>query len=175
MFSRGNSSHNLTRRLWRLALLGAALALFAGNAWVIPSSGQEPPMPDGPGKEEARKLCSGCHELAKSFSVRQDRAGWQQTLEKMVSYGMKASEKDISAVLEYVVRNYPAAEVPKINVNKAAAIDLESGLSLKRSQAAAIIEYREKHGKFKTIEELKKVPGVDIAKIEAKKDRLIFE
>jgi competence protein ComEA len=52
---------------------------------------------------------------------------------------------------------------------------LESGLSLKRSQAAAIIERRTKNGKFKNIEELKKVPGVDAAKIEAKKDRLIFE
>ena len=100
-------------------------------------------MPDGPGKEEARKLCSGCHELEKSFSMRLDRAGWQLILEKMVSYGMKATEKDISIVLEYLVKNYPADDVPKINVNKAAAIEFESILSLKRSQAAAIIEYRE--------------------------------
>ena len=55
------------------------------------------------------------------------------------------------------------------------AIDLESGLSLRRSQAAAIIQYREKNGPFKSIEELKKVPGIDIEKIEAKKDRLVFE
>jgi competence protein ComEA len=60
-------------------------------------------------------------------------------------------------------------------VNKAAAIEFESGLSLRRSQAAAIIRYREKHGPFKSIKDLKKVPGVDAAKIEAKKDRLIFE
>jgi competence protein ComEA len=160
---------------WRLALLGLALALFVGNAWIKPSAGQERPMPDGPGKEEARKLCAGCHELEKSFSARQDRAGWQLTLEKMVSYGMKASEKDISIVLEYVVKNYPADDVPKINVNKAASIELESGLSLKRSQAAAIIQYREKNGEFKSLEDLKKVPGIDAAKIEAKKDRLIFK
>ncbi|HKX30835.1 MAG TPA: helix-hairpin-helix domain-containing protein, partial [Blastocatellia bacterium] len=46
--------------------------------------------------------------------------------------------------------------------------------SLRRSQAAAIIQYRAKNGKFKSIEDLKKVPGVDAAKIEAKKDRLTF-
>jgi len=96
-------------------------------------------------------------------------------MEKMVSYGMKASEKEINAVLEYAVRNYPADDVPKIDVNKAKAIDLESGLSLRRSQAAAVIQYREKNGPFKFIEDLKKVPGIDAAKIEAKKDRLVFK
>jgi competence protein ComEA len=52
---------------------------------------------------------------------------------------------------------------------------LESGLSLPRSQAAAIVQYRDKNGDFHSIEDLKKVPGVDAAKIEAKKDRLLFK
>ena len=162
-------------RSWRFALITSALAFFGGIISAPSLTGQERQLPDGPGKEEARKLCTGCHELEKSFSTRQDRAGWQLTMEKMVTYGMKASEKDISAVLEYAVKNFPADDVPRINVNKAHAIDLESGLSLKRSQAAAIIQYREKNGPFKSIADLKKVPGVDVAKIEAKKDRLVFK
>ena len=68
----------------------------------------------------------------------------------------------------------PNATVRKIQANTAAAIELESGLSLRRSQAAAIIAYRTKNGKFKSIEDLKKVPGVDADKIEAKKDRIVF-
>ena len=47
-------------------------------------------------------------------------------------------------VLEYLIKNYAADEVPKVSVNKASAIELESGLSLKRSQAKAVVEYREK-------------------------------
>ena len=43
-----------------------------------------------------------------------------------------------------------------------------------RSQAAAIVRYRAEHGDFKSVEDLKKVPGVDAAKIEARKDRLSF-
>jgi competence protein ComEA len=78
------------------------------------------------------------------------------------------------AVLEYLVKNFRLMSSRK-SVNKAATIDLESGLSLKRSQAAAIIQYREKNGPFKSIEEVKKVPGIDVEKIEAKKDRLTFE
>ncbi len=72
------------------------------------------------------------------------------------------------------LEDIPGEEVPKIKVNEARAIELESGLSLPRSQAAAIIQYRNKNGDFKSIEDLKKVPGVDVAKIEARKDRLVF-
>jgi competence protein ComEA len=132
-------------------------------------------MPDGAGKEETRKLCSQCHELEKSLSPRQDRAGWQRTVKKMTDFGMKGTEKEIGDALDYLSRNYPADEVPKINVNKAEAIDLESGLSLKRSEAAAIIRYRDSKGPFKSIDELKNVPGLDYTKIEARKDRLIFQ
>ena len=63
---------------------------------------------------------------------------------------------------------------PPVNVNKARAIQLESRLSLKRSEAAKILRYRKEHGDFKSIEDLIKVPGIDTAKIEAKKDRLVF-
>ena len=139
MSPRFNSIH---QRLLRCAFLAAAFALFVAGNWMQSSSGQGRPMPDGPGKEEATKLCKGCHELEKSFSVRQDKAGWQQTLDKMVSYGLKAKDEDLNLVLEYVAKNYPADDVPKLNVNKADAIDLESALSLKRSQAAAVIQAR---------------------------------
>ncbi len=162
-------------RIWRAVFLTVVIAFLTGIASTRSSTGQGRSLPEGPGKEETRKLCSQCHELEKSFSLNQDRAGWQRTVDKMAAFGMKGTEKEISAVLEYLVRNFPAEDVPRINVNKATAIELESGLSLKRSQAAAIIQYRTKNGNFKTIEDLKKVPGVDIAKIEAKKDRLIFE
>jgi competence protein ComEA len=162
-------------RIWRLALLSGALALFTGAAWTSISARQVRTLPDGPGKGETQKLCSQCHELDKAFSLSQDRAGWQRAIEKMTGFGMKGTEQELSAVLEYLVKNFPADELPKINVNKAEAIELESGLSLKRSQAAAIIQYRNQHGAFKSVEDLKKVHGVDVEKIEAKKDRLIFK
>ncbi|MGH9842645.1 MAG: ComEA family DNA-binding protein [Blastocatellia bacterium] len=132
-------------------------------------------MLDGPGKVETQKFCSQCHDLDKSLSLKQDRAGWLRTVEKMVAFGMKASDAEVNTVTDYLFRSYPADDVPKINVNKAEAIEFESGLSLRRSQAAAIIAYRTKNGPFKSLKDLKKVPGIDAARIEAKKDRLIIE
>ncbi len=161
--------------LWRATLLTLFLAGFINSTWVQSSNGQGLVLPDGEGKTALQKLCSRCHELEKSYSLKQDRAGWQRTMEKMASAGMKSTEQEYNAVLEYLVKNFAADEVPKVKVNKATAIELESGLSLKRSQAAAIIAYRDKNGAFKSIKDLKKVPKVDVAKIEAKKDRLSFE
>jgi competence protein ComEA len=146
---------------------GVVFALFAGGAYAQ--------LPDGAGKAETQRLCVQCHELERSISPRQDRAAWQATMDKMASLGMKATDQDMQTVVEYLARNYPASDLLPINVNQARAIDLESGLSLPRSQAAAIIQYRTKNGDFKSIEDLKKVPGVDAAKIEAKKDRLVFK
>jgi competence protein ComEA len=132
-------------------------------------------LPDGAGKAETEKVCSQCHELARAVSLRQDQAGWAATVDKMVSLGAEASDADLRAVVNYLSAHFAADAVPPINVNKARAIDLEAGLSLKRSEAAAIVEYRTKNGPFKSLADLKKVPGIDAAKIEAKKDRLVFE
>jgi len=151
------------RSVFRLSI---SAALAAAAAWAQ--------LPEGTGRAETQKVCSQCHELARSVSLRQDRAGWQATINKMVDLGAKATDAELAATLDYLAAHYPADAMPPINVNTCRAIELESGLSLRRSQAAAVIAYREKNGPFHSIDDLKKVPGVDAAKIEAKKDRLVF-
>ncbi len=157
------------------ALRLLALALFFTSNWLLSTASQTRSLPDGPGKAETRKFCAQCHELDKSVSLKQDKAGWQRTVEKMVAFGMKAAEPEVAAVIDYLTRAYPADDVPRLKVNSADAIEFESILALKRSQAAALIAYRTKNGPFKSIADLKKVPGLEAAKLEAKKDRLIFE
>jgi competence protein ComEA len=36
------------------------------------------------------------------------------------------------------------------------------------------VKYRTEHGSFKTLEDLKKIPGVDAAKLNARKERIVF-
>jgi competence protein ComEA len=145
----------------------AVLLVLAGGAWA---QGAEVP-----GRAEAERICSQCHEFARSIAPRQNRAGWQATMDKMIALGAKGTQKEFDTIVDYLAATYPGEEVPKINVNEARAVEFESGLSLPRSQAAAIVQYRDKNGDFHSIEDLKKVPGVDAAKIEAKKDRLLFK
>jgi competence protein ComEA len=131
-------------------------------------------LPDSPGKEETVKLCSQCHEIERAFSLRQDHDGWQETMNKMVALGLQGNEEERRAIVDYLAKNFPGEAIPKLNVNTASAIQLEAGLSLKRSEAAAVVDYRTRNGNFKSLDDLKKVPGVNFAKFEAKKDRLTF-
>jgi competence protein ComEA len=131
-------------------------------------------LPDGPGKEETVRLCSQCHEIERAFSIRQDHDGWQSTMNKMVGLGLEGSGEEKRAVVDYLAKNFPGEAIPKLNVNTASAIQLEAALSLRRSESAAVVEYRTKNGKFKSLDDLKKVPGINFEKFEAKKDRLAF-
>ena len=158
---------NTKRQTWRRIQIAIALTLMAGSA-----SAQ---LPDTTGKAETEKACSQCHELERSYSLRQNRAGWEETVQKMVTLGAKMSDADVKLVTDYLAAHYAADSLPPIKINSARAIELESGLGLKRSEAAAIIDYRTKNGPFKSIDDLKKVPGIDVAKIEPKRDRLSFD
>ncbi|MFL6449911.1 MAG: ComEA family DNA-binding protein [Bryobacteraceae bacterium] len=132
-------------------------------------------LPDAPGKAETVKVCSGCHEVTRVTSVHLDRAGWQTEMEKMISLGAKGSPEEFESILNYLSKSFPAEEIPKVRINSARQIELEAGLTLRRSQAAALVAYRSKHGPFKSIEDLKNVPGLDFAYIESKKDRITLE
>ncbi len=149
----------------------AVLPLLA-LAVSLPLAAQH--LPEGEGKAEIERLCKKCHDLAKTVSLRQDRNGWAGTLKKMIGLGMKAKDKELEVVLAYLAKNFPAESLPPVNINKARAIQLESRLSLKRSEASAILKYRKEHGDFESFDDLKKVPGIDLAKLEARKGRLVF-
>src|SRR4029079_4719101 len=90
--------------------------LFSANLWAQ--------LPEGPGREETERLCQSCHDLARSVSLRQDRAGWQATLNKMVAFGTKGTDGEFALILDYLAKHFPAEELPPVNVNKAAAIEL---------------------------------------------------
>jgi competence protein ComEA len=148
------------------------MRFFLGLVLAVSAAAQT--LPEGPGKAEAEKLCKQCHEIARAISPRLDRGGWEKSMTKMTAFGMKATDQEYALVLDYLVKNFPAEDVPRINVNTATAIQLESGLSLKRSQAAAVIAWRKEHGGFKSFDDLLKVPGLDAAKLEEKKDRIAY-
>jgi competence protein ComEA len=50
---------------------------------------------------------------------------------------------------------------------------LEAAGGLLRREAAAVVQFREKHGRFKTIDDLKKVPGLDFKKIDSRRDSMV--
>jgi len=131
-------------------------------------------IPAGAGKDATIKYCSDCHSIEQAVSLREGAEEWKATVEKMVGMGAKIPDDSYDVIVGYLAKHFGADAPLPIRVNKASAVDLESLLLLKRSESAAIIQYRTEHGNFKSIEDLRKVPGVDFKKIEAKKDLLVF-
>jgi len=156
----------------RNALLwaGAAAAWLAGAS----TASAQATLPEGPGKEQLVKICGQCHEPQRAASIRLTRDGWEATIGDMIARGAKGSDEDFQAILDYLSKNYLGEAARPLNVNTATSIELESVLLLLRKEAAAVIAYREKNGLFKSVDDLKKVPGIDPQKIETQKDRLYF-
>jgi competence ComEA-like helix-hairpin-helix protein len=149
----------------RLLLAAGLLALASPLAFAQ--------WPDGAGKEITLQLCGNCHEASIIEQHRQPRDEWIATIQKMIGAGAQGTEEQFTAVLDYISKNFgPAA--PRINVNEAAAGDLEKALGITSKEAAAIVKYRTDKGQFKKPEDLKAVPDLDYKKIEAQKDRLAF-
>ena len=143
-----------------------ALAVCAPAQSLPESSG----LPEGAGKDLVEVICSSCHSTERIAAKRMTRMQWQDKVLEMLQEEPDVTQAERERIVDYLAKSFPA----RINVNTAAAKDIETGLELSAENAAAIVRYREQNGGFKTVGDLKKVPGVDAAKIEAKKDRLEF-
>ncbi len=129
-------------------------------------------LPNRPGRETMKRVCGPCHSAENVFGLAKTREEWGALVGEMAADGAQATEDEFNEIVDYLAAAFP--KTPKVNVNKAAAKDLETGLEISAKEAEAIVRYREQKGNFKSMEDLAKVPGLDAKKIEAKKDRLTF-
>jgi competence protein ComEA len=161
-----------------VSLIVLAGSTFAASRPITPIT-QDPPapsgagLPDGPGKDVVVRVCGGCHEPIRAASVRLTRDGWAETIERMKARGAKITDPETVTSLDYLATHFLGEAERPINVNTAPQIDLESVAGLLRREAAAVIEYRDKNGPFKTLDDMKKVPGIDFKKIDTRRDRLV--
>ena len=132
-------------------------------------------LPEAAGKEQTLRLCGTCHEAAKATSVKLTRDGWIETIDRMKAFGAAGADDDFAAVLEYLAIHFKGDTVRPLDMNTAEAIDLESVLQLLRRESKAVLEYRSTRGQFSSLDDLKGLDPAIFKKIEAKKDRIIFQ
>ena len=98
------------------------------------------------------------------------RAQWKDKVLEMLQEEPDVNEMEREQIVDYLSRNF----AKRVNVNRAAAGEIEAGLEMSGKDAAAIVAYRESKGGFKSIDDLKKVPGLDARVVEANKRRVEF-
>lgn len=79
---------------------------------------------------------------------------------------------------ENAVQTAPAstANLHMVNINTASAAEIQdklTGIGAKKAQA--IVEWREKHGQFTSIEQLTEVSGIGPATVDKNRDRIVLE
>jgi competence protein ComEA len=154
-------------------MLGHRSSTFAFAALVaLAGSAEAQQLPDAPGKEAVLKLCSSCHPPERGASVRLTREGWQDVMTRMVGIGMKGTDEELTAALEYLATHFKGEAAAPLNLNRATPVQLQSIAGLLRRESAALIAHRTRTP-CKTLEDLKTVAGLDYAKIEKRRDRLV--
>jgi len=146
----------------------AALLISFLAASVTLAQAQD--LPAGKGKELVENTCGSCHGLDVVVAQHATKDGWASIVDYMVSRGASGTPEEIKTIVEYLAKSFPA----KTNVNKASAMDMQTQLELSAKEAEAIVKYRTDHGDFKDWDGLAKVPGIDAAKLTAKKDSIVF-
>jgi competence protein ComEA len=130
-------------------------------------------MPEGPARDLTVRVCAQCHEPWRAASIRLTREGWEAEVAKMIGLGARATDEEIAQIVDYLAENYKGEAPKPINLNTATAVELESVGGLLRKESAAWIAYRTKYGPCKTLDDLKKVPGLPFKKIDERRDRLV--
>jgi competence protein ComEA len=149
-------------------------SLVIAITWTAVATGASAQtLPDGTGKAELQKVCGVCHQAERSAAVRLTREGWEGVIGDMIQRGARGTDEELTAVLEYLSTHFLGDAPRPLNLNRANNVELESVAGLTRKEAAAFLKWREAAGSCKSLDDLKKVAGLDYKKIEARKNFLV--
>lgn len=115
-----------------------------------------------------RAICGSCHATSLVDGLRTE-SEWREEVDQMIKIGARGTDEQFARVLRVLART-----LTKVNINTSEPRQIAPVLGLDDAAAAAIVKWRTAKGKFRTLEDLKKVPGVDPVKLEARKDRVMF-
>lgn len=156
-------------RFVTLPLSLAAVCFGLTTASAVEAQAPADKLPEAPGKATVVSVCTSCHDSSIITDAPRTVAGWEDMLYAMKDFGAMATEAEWKTVSDYLITNLALLEV-----NKAAAPHIGLVFGIPETAAADVVAYREKQGGFKTIDDLKKAPGLDSGRVESLKERILF-
>ena len=89
-----------------LIVIAGRAALYA-NALTAPLAFEaaRQDLPDGPGKAELSKICSGCHDLMFTVSTRETEEGWTSIVNDMRSKGADGTDAEFAKIIAYLTEH----------------------------------------------------------------------
>jgi hypothetical protein len=142
------------------ALMAASMRMASAAAPADPLAGEEASL---------RAVCAKCHNLQIVMDTPMSYAGWHDTVQKMIDRGADGTDEQLEDIMDYLHRT-----MTTIDVNSADPDELAIVLGAPEPVVKAIVARRAMR-KFKDLEDLKTVPGIDAAGVDARSRLLFFQ
>ena len=86
-----------------------------------------------------------CHSPTAVIGKQGTKQWWQAKVTEMLQEVTDVPDSDVDTIVDYLAKNFP---IVKINVNKASAKDLETGLELTSKESEAIVQLSRSQRQF---------------------------
>ena len=161
------------RALGTLVLSAIISALIVAALGAISQDPQKPEVKsteDVKAEETFTRNCVRCHPADRIIGSRRTRTQWEEVMTTMqTARGAIIPDEDWDVILNYLVKEHG-----RVNVNRATVDDLVEVLGVTSQTAETIVKYRKEHGNFEDYDGFAKVPGLDLQKLEKKRDAISF-
>ena len=151
----------------------------AADFLLVLTAAAQSNLPDGPGKSVVEKVCSGCHAFTVITQVHATKEHWEAVVEETWSHTRGRAGKRRRLDKEWSPTSPPTLARPTSRVKGQRQQGHGRGSFARRCRCPrraqnAIVQHRTKNGSFKNLEALKSVPGIDVKRIDEKKDWIEF-
>jgi competence ComEA-like helix-hairpin-helix protein len=144
------------------AAIALAAVLFAFEAATVKAADSDLDL------QAVQTVCGRCHTIAVFQNQPRSWERWNDVFADMTRRGATGTDEQLARVTTYFLEN-----LTLVNVNSSPLDELEGVLGVTEDAAQEIIARRQ-HQPFASIAQLRAVPGVDAAKLEQRKSRILF-
>ena len=141
----------------------SALSLSVGVA-----TGSQQASSSQNGEEIFLNRCSNCHGTERALVAPRTKKGWEGVIAEMVNNGAQLEAGESEAIVTFLTERHGL-----VNVNAADAAEMVA-LGLAEKDADAIVSYRTDKGPFADFAALRGVPGLDVDRLDAVRERVAF-
>lgn len=129
---------------------------------------QQEPKSSPNGEEVFLGRCSTCHAPERALVAPRTQKGWEAVLAEMVNNGAQLETGEAEAILAFLTERHGL-----VNVNAATGEEIVA-LGLSKKDADTIVSYRTDHGPYADFAALRGVPGLDVDRLDAVRERVAF-
>lgn len=144
-----------------------AIACGLGLSMDVATSSQQASSSQN-GEEVFLNRCSTCHGTERALVAPRTRKGWEAVLAEMVNNGALLETGEPEAIVTFLTERHGL-----VNANTADAAELVA-LGLSNKDAETIVSYRTDKGPFADFTALRAVPGLDVDRLDAVRERVAF-